>query len=303
MKYKISAKVESNTILKENVKIVFMDYEFNVNRDPNGIINQIAILVKMEDYKKYIPQLLPGNNRHHRINMYKNPNYDNMINLLQYIESLGAFWFDIIKIYWEEAKEEWIPESELESKEITIFNFEMKKFYPSTPIAFSKDRFIKILNNRIEDHYLVIPMSFKREGIREFRSFRYINAFFNFYFYLEGLYGGGKTKNYQVKNGFRKSKQIKDAINEMIANFKKENNKRHLNSLIKLLKEKNWELNWEKIVDLLVDMRGKLHHYTKESSKKQGHPLNHADYETIAFVLMNICTKSYVSIVADGEPK
>jgi len=48
-------------------------------------------------------------------------------------------------------------------------------------------------------------MAFVREATNEFFAFRYINAFYGYYFVLEGLYSAGRWRNHEVAQAFASS--------------------------------------------------------------------------------------------------
>jgi hypothetical protein len=48
----------------------------------------------------------------------------------------------------------------------------------------------------VKDRYssMIVLIAFFREGKNDYIEQKFINAFFNFYFVLEGMFGNGKTK-------------------------------------------------------------------------------------------------------------
>jgi hypothetical protein len=51
-------------------------------------------------------------------------------------------------------------------------------------------------------------MAFCREGISDINTFRYITAFFSFYFVIEGLYANGKWRLNEVTAEYLKSDPV-----------------------------------------------------------------------------------------------
>lgn len=140
--------------------------------------------------------------------------------------------------------------------------------------------------------------------MNEYRSFRYINAFFNFYFFIEDLYGGGKTKNYHVEENFKRSIHIIEAIKDTIKEFNEQLNlKRHQTILIDFLELEKLTYTVEGIISLIVKTRGNLHHFSQKSTQKKGHPLNQRDFETMAYLLMSICIRALVKLLAGEMPR
>ncbi|POZ87766.1 MULTISPECIES: hypothetical protein [Petrotoga] len=157
------------------------------------------------------------------------------------------------------------------------------------------------MKKEIYEH-LIIPLSFYQEGRNEFELKRYINAYYNFYFYLEDLYGNGKTKNYQIRREFLKSNQLKEAVSKTIEEFKNGPSKKHYKNLKSFLKLESCSYDIEGVISLIVKVRGNLHHFSQKSSKKLGHPFNQKDFETMAFLLMSICVKTYTRLTTGEKP-
>ena len=114
----------------------------------------------------------------------------------------------------------------------------------------------------------------------------------NLYFFLEDLYAGGKTKNYQVLEEFKSSAQlsaaVKDAIQEFIG---AEMPLHHREALQEYIRLAHVEFSVEGILKLIVFMRGNLHHFSQKSAQPKGNPLNQFWLETLAFLMISICVK------------
>jgi len=298
MIYQLTVKYHGYTFIKSQFNLVFEPYTIIVECDTNKIVDKLIIQRKITDYEKYLPKLETLEPHKHSLTIPESPYFDEIMNLLQTIESFGGFWFRVTKIDYDFPKREWLPENENEKKLIKILNIGFAKEYNKTPIEMTPRILFEIINSREKFKHLIIPMSFIREGRNDFESFRYINAFINFYFYLEDLYGQGKTKNYLVEDEFMKSKHIKYALDKTISTF----SKRHMDNLKKFLKMENYKLDNEDIIKLIVKVRGNLHHFSQKSSKMKGHPFNQNDYETIAYLLMNICIHTFTILGTGVSP-
>ncbi len=126
--------------------------------------------------------------------------------------------------------------------------------------------------------------------MREFNSFRYINAFYNFYFVIEDLYGKGKTKNFGIEKEFKKNKTFRDLVEWMINNDKISG--RHKRNIKSFLLEEHKSYNVDGIIELIIKVRGNLHHFSSKSSKHTGTPLNNKDFESMAFLLLGLSYRS-----------
>lgn len=298
MLYQISAKYKGDTFIKSPFELHLEPYKISVSCDKNKIVNELIISKKLIDYEKYLPKLETEEPHKHSLNIPDEPDFEDIKNLIQTIESLGSFWFRVKKIYWETPKRDWIPENDEETKRIQVTGIKLKKEYTKIPIELLPRLLTEIIVLRDNYKHLIIPMAFYREGRNEFTSFRYVNAFMDFYFYLEDLYGFGKTKNIQVEKQFIKSEQLNRALNHTIHSF----SKRHQDNLNEFLKIEKYQYDNAGIIKLIVKVRGNLHHFSQKSSKKKGHPLNQKDFETMAYLLFCICTYTFTELTIGTLP-
>ena len=65
-------------------------------------------------------------------------------------------------------------------------------------------------------HHLTTIESFWREGENEMFAGRFINAFYNFYFVLEGLYGNRKWRNDDLEAEFNASAELKASLDHLV---------------------------------------------------------------------------------------
>lgn len=147
-------------------------------------------------------------------------------------------------------------------------------------------------------------MSFYREGINEYRVGRYINAFFNFYFIIEGLFANGKSGANDVVREYTASEvlmSLVEGIFKVIASNDDESEGATRQQLENQLNARAQPLSPEGLVKLLVKKRGELHHFSLGSSRQQGTPLNHGDYKLIAFIVQELAAKSLVHKIGEAE--
>ena len=299
MLFQITVKFEGDTYIKNHYTLEFDKYKMFVLSDKNKIVNELIIQRNVDDYEKYLYKFVTVQQGEHELSIPKNPYYPEMIKLLQTIESIGSFWLGVKKIHWDNPTKAWIPETKSEEEKIKVIDFELNKKYESRQHEMTPQKISEIISLKEDFKHLIIPMAFFREGRNEYRSFRYINAFFNFYFYLEGLYGKGKTKNYQVKKAFEESEQFNYALSRTIKSL----NNRHIIKLKEFLKKENCNFNNNGVIKLIVNIRGVLHHFSQKSPKIQGHPLNQNEFETVAFLLMGICLHTFSKLTTGEIPK
>lgn len=130
-------------------------------------------------------------------------------------------------------------------------------------------------------------LAFWREGKVALDSYRNIQAFFNFYFVLEGLYGGGQYRRDKILPKFLASPRLIEGVKATIGRgFDKPFRGDHA-SVESVLKAHNRTVCPRDLLDLLVIYRGRLHHWLKADSVA-GTPLTENEYEAIARLAFRI---------------
>jgi hypothetical protein len=209
--------------------------------------------------------------------------------LLQHIESLGSFWLGVRRIDWRTAEEGWEPEDEQERKSLGLRTFRRSSKYPVEPQPVIQGMLAEIVQSHERLAHLTIPMAFYREGNNAFLGHQYVNAFYNFYFLLEDLYAEGKVSNKEVSKRFKNSPQLRQAVEEALQHLAEPANARHLRRIQEHLSHDNLSLSVDGVLDLIVKMRGDLHHFSQRSTRPKGHPLNQHKFESPAYLLLSIC--------------
>lgn len=300
MKFGIKCRVDSNTeIGKEPVQVTVDGMDFNLMPSDEGLLSELSVIVGVDNEKNFISTLTPSNEPEKAtwaltVDVDQKL-FDDLIDMVQYLEASLSFLLGVKKIYWEEPEHFFIPESEEESRRIDVTSFEVHKHYPPDQnVQLSAADFKTIVQQKSNQEHLKMIKLFHREGMREFSSFRYIHAYYNFYFVLEDLYGEGKTQNRDIEQKFKSSQVFRDIVQGLINDLVKGNLQNHLKSIQDFLREEKKSFDIDGIIELLVRVRGNLHHYSGKSTKRIGTPLNHFDFESMAYLLMGISLKSII---------
>lgn len=78
---------------------------------------------------------------------------------------------------------------------------------------------------------------------------------------------------------------------------------KHSKSILQLLSEEKKQNGIDGIIELIVAVRGRLHHYFSRSSLKQATPLNQRDFESPAFLVMGIALMSILKEIVKINQK
>jgi hypothetical protein len=298
MKFGIKCRVDSNTdIGKEPIQITIDGIDFNLVPTEEGLLSELTAVVGVDNDKDFTSQVTPSNEPEKAqwaVTVdFDRQIFDGLIEMVQYLEGALSFLIGVKKIYWDETETIFIPENEEESKKYNLTKFSVTRKYPEGRSRLTVGEFKAIVLNKNELEPFTIIKLFHRDGMLEFASIRYIQAFYNFYFVLEDLYAKGKTSTTEVEKRFKSSPVLRGIIQDVLDNhIKMQGN--HLQNIQNFLTEENKDFSIDGIIELIVQVRGNLHHYSGKSTKRKGTPINQRDFESMAFLLMGISLFSIV---------
>lgn len=192
-------------------------------------------------------------------------------------------------------KTTWIPENAMEKASIHINNFSNDVAKTDTasllPLPFDLLARSVIAANEASD--VEMQLAFFRKGIVSFYEERFIEAIYDFYFFLETMFGEGQFKKHGIIRAFNKSKQLTEAIEKVIAN--QSANVAYRRSELESLLKKYAGMSVSNIIEHIVKLRGFLHHHTMKR-KDIWHPEDHEAYEIDALLLRSISCHIAVEI-------
>lgn len=302
MKLSLECSVKGKVKIGRQLKVVNGLKEYLLIPDDKGWLSSIKIIKKVAVPQKYSAKIEPGEGKV-KAKIVIDGDRDEYLELVrefQELESVLSFATtgSLKSVAWDAPREDFIPETEEEKRQVSVYGFHFTKEYPDYPASLDEGAFDVIIKSK--EHYgsLLMPKAFYKDGINEFTSRRYINAFYNFYFVLEDFYGEGKTKNKDIADAFRNSKDFREILEWMI----KENldkYERHRISIKRFCDEEKVKYDIDGLIDLLQKVRGNLHHYSSRSSKHLGTPFSHEDFESIAFLTMGLALQTILRKIVD----
>jgi len=295
MKLSLECSVEGKVKIGKQLKVVEGSKEYLLIPDNEGWLSKIRIIKKVAAPNKYSTKIGPGKGKV-KAEIKIEGDREERLELIREIQGLESILsFETIgalkSIGWDAPTEAFIPETEEEKGQVQVISFHFKKTYRESPVFLNEKSFGAIIRSKERYVSLIVPQAFFRQGVNEFASRRYINAFYNFYFVLEEFYGKGKTKNRDIAEAFRNSKEFRECMDWAIKdNLNK--NVRHRINIEKFCNEEKVAYDIDGLINLLWKVRGNLHHYSSRSSKHKGTPFDHEDFESIAFLTMGLAVRS-----------
>ena len=304
MKHQIEVEIEADAICERLFEVTVNEYIVEPLVDENRRLRALLLSVGVQDYSSYLPTVTrdPSTNMV-SIMLRDGELAHRLVDMAQHIEAIGSFWLGIGKVYWERSTRRWIGETpeELDLLKALPSDWKQTRSEKELKMKVTPEILGSIIPNRSLHANLTLPMSFYREGCNDFKRGYYANAFVNFYFYLDDLYGAGATKNKQVEERFKSSEHIRAAVNEAIDELVSPGPSENLAQVMMFLRDERKSLSVDGIIELFVQVRGNLAHFSQKSTKKKGHAFNQVDFRGIAYLLQAVCIFTFTRLTT-GEP-
>jgi hypothetical protein len=297
VRYCVCAKVEGDIFLTAPGSIKRGDYIFEFRLTPDSRLSEIAvsIVVPEEKLSSMATSFEQGEGEIKlKINIGGDRElFDRLISELQLLESDLSFATlgTLRKICWDNPSSiEFIPETERDTEIPTLASFAFHKAYPPARAILSIETIKGMIGETSQSSQLRFAKAFWREGLEYHDQFKYIQAFYSFFFVIEDFFARGKTGESEVIKQFSRSPEFQDLLQKGFTSILEE--KRHKQKLLRLFEDEELEPNLDSLPKFLFRVRGKLHHYYSESSKFQGTPFNQADFESLSLLVMYIATET-----------
>jgi len=309
MRYRVSTEVLGNALVRENLVVDAGDIRFEFITARASRLSHVAasIPVPPGTIRSFWE---PGNTtfRYGGITGHANT-HQRVLGALRSLESHIAFSAQgaIEAFSWDKLEVELIPESPEDVAPLRKLG--VRRSYPELTAGLGED-LLRMVALATQSHKQTeVAKAFWREAQREFHSQHYIQAYYNFYFVLEGLYARGKSSEKQVVRAFGQSQELAGATNCMLTALRAD--PYHLKNLSPFFEEEGIPVDVPGTHALIVRLRGRLHHYSPGSSKLQPTPSNQTYLESLAWFMMGLTTQVIATLdvaigpmmVARSQPK
>jgi len=285
MKAKYTFLIKSHSRTDTGIKFIHDTWEYDLTEE-KGEITKISITVPNFP-KQALPLIAstPELEIKMSVTIPKDPLIEDILSKIRTIEGSLSFW-GINEIKTEEYKREWIPESEEERTQLQMFSYSSS--FNETPIKDRPKIFLDLVvrsiisTDKLES--LEIALNFNRRGKLDAKQGKYIEAIYDYFFFLEHLYSGGKFKSKELATQFEKSEELVNYIEKTksdISSYEPEF------TTSTLLQEISIETT-QKTIRRIIKLRGFLHHHSK-SNTKTWHPSKQQEFKDDATFLMHLC--------------
>lgn len=215
--------------------------------------------------------------------------YNEAIDLFKYVESIGAYNFNVEKIYWEQPRIKFMPQTDDENVKYPFFQESKIKVSNSRKTIVSRNGLSEIILYRKQYEKYNLPLSFYREGDLAFRKVENRKAFLMYYMMLELLFAQDETAHSRTKINFAQSDILTKAISSTLAILALPDFNEHLLWLQRKCKKYNQNVDVIGFHHILIQMRGELAHGLQKSS---AYIFN--DKELYTLSLLTGCIAKYV---------
>jgi hypothetical protein len=184
---------------------------------------------------------------------------------------------------WEGATS-LIPETPEESDRVQAWSISASKARHRRASSVTADFLTSVVEGTLRYGDLVESMAFFRDGTNRQFDGEFIQAFYAFYFIVEGLYAGGRSAEPEIMKSFTKSQTFSTVCEAAVKSYFGPSTPRADEVLVlrPLMTSYRCDENADGLQRFLIRMRQQLHHFSRQSTKLQPHPFNQQAFEPLA---------------------
>lgn len=218
--------------------------------------------------------------------------HDRLLRTLQEIEAHLALSVHgaLEAVDWQTVVSERVPETAAEEELVPVRSSQHHLEHERRETTITPDNLAQLTVRKRDFGDLVGLKTFWREANNEYLNLRYIQAFYNFFFILEGLFAAGKSGERQVTAALQSSTELRDYTERTLVHARAD--QRHWDAINDHCQEYGCTRDVPGILELLVKVRGTLHHFAPEGPRSRVHPFAQADFQTIAWLALGLSTNA-----------
>jgi hypothetical protein len=251
-------------------------------------VTAVSVRVKI-DNPAHWPKAVPTNSGPGKWHLdVPSPGWDDLRDRLRVLEGLlTSYGLDEICI--DGMSKEWIPETAEEKESLGVTKIQVSNSarpdteFPLVGFAVMARSVMAVDDVRDLD----VALSFFRRGRLDMLSERYIEAYYDYFFVLETLYGSGKARKDALAAEFAASPLLVEVTRkvmhgESLARFIAERP-----ASIQRINEKYVRATPAEVLASLIETRGFLHHHSAKRPNSW-HPEKQAQFECDAIIIEEI---------------
>lgn len=273
--------------LDKPIPFRFRHFTFSFAVAPNRVVQSISVEFEVAERAQWPTVIRPSSSRIQAHFHITSPEFDTVTDIVRYLESVMVL-YGINTVAIDEVSTEWIPENADERKELGVLSFsgQKKPIDPSRLEPIGIGLLAQTVFSYNDGRHLEVGFSFARHGILAFAADHFIQAVYNFYFFLETRFGDGKFKSKQVESAFKGSEHLCSAVRKERDEFDVSSHPKR--SVIESRFNKYYRgRTAAEILCHIVSLRGFLHHHNSRRPENW-HPARHWDFSGDAFFLYGL---------------
>lgn len=288
MKISFECEVESKTHIETTITVERRDKTYVFHPNEAGLFCRIQVLFAPTDPTRFYQGSDP--NKH---NQASREVTDLLMDDVRELESVLAVAYNVKRINWNDPTVRLIRETEDDERnKASISRIYGLPTYKDAVTPANQASLEGVINAKASLSHLAVPISFYREALNEYHSHKYINAFINCYFVLEGFYANKQHNENKVITEFKNSTELMHSVNWAIKNLIYPQPEIHGRLLI-MLKIRNKEMvTSDTLIELIVKTRNELLHFQNNPNKIQGTPFSHGKFQSISYVAISLALRT-----------
>lgn len=265
MKIQIVAEIEGNFILNEPIIVKMPPYEFTVYEEECK--RYISVSKPIRNYDNLVPHFFLDNGIT-QMKLTEPYAYKDMESWLVYIEAMGAFNFDVERINIDELEVKWIYETEEEKGSLPLTSHKRTRKPNKADKVLNYSVLFNLITFKKDLPDASIVFRYYRQAKNFFDNRDYYFAFINYFMMLEFMFADGKFHQNKMISNFKKSKLLELCILSAVDMFKKYDHGANYDWLLnECNNNKNKQMDFDGIVEVLIKFRGLLSHASSRSKQ------------------------------------
>jgi hypothetical protein len=269
VRYKITAAVDGRIVIRSarvSCEREGLTFELNANPDGKVISASVTCVVPNDKLHKFAGTMVPaGSGGPVKFNVQIGGDselHDRLVAALQDLESaLGhtEHGAAVRHIRWDEAENEYIPETDEERDFVGILGFSYGRRRPDHVVVMPDDIFrgvVQVAIPRYRD--LNYTMSLWREGVVRFEDGQYLDALHYLFLAFEDLFAAGYTGKKQALQAFRSNPLCRRVVEAALRlqGWRPEDQK----ALRKMFEDGAFDWSVDGAIEFFYSKRGQLSH-------------------------------------------
>lgn len=290
MRFGLKATIDSTIFAGSDISFDSDDLRLEFKRNEDGYLSEVVVSVAA-DPSAFDAKVEPGiGDAKLAISIQTDDALmDRMLSCLRRLESHIAFACAgaLRRIHWDTVERFRIPDRD-DERVGPLASIRLHYADQRPEVSADSEAFAIVAKASTVESPLVVPKAFWREAMNDYFERRYIQAFYNFYFVIEGFYADGKHGKSQVLAAFAKSTEFNEIVERAITLVIRD--RFHFPRLDALYDELGCTLDRVGTQKLIFLLRGRLHHYSPDSPQEQPDPFAQEHFLSPAWLLMYLAT-------------